>query len=248
MWSVDAVHFDGASNEEDEPTHSVRIWKVDFHQQRVALDALDLVLRPDERTRRDRLRTTSQRDAFTIAHGASTLILAAETGTDPGAIRIERARCTLCGGPHGKPRLADSSRRVFFNISHSAQTALVAVSTDEIGVDVEDRIRVAAFEPDTTWLSLIEEERLTAVAAAERDNELLKAWVRKEAYLKGLGTGLNVHPGTIELVCDQPGAWRDAGSPNSRWRVFDVDAGWAGVAAVAIRHPRVLVDVLHWTA
>jgi 4'-phosphopantetheinyl transferase len=51
----------------------------------------------------------------------------------------------------------------------------------------------------------------------------LRRWVRKEAYLKGLGTGLGIEPATVDLSADPPG-----------WRVRDVDAPDGYVAAVAV--------------
>jgi 4'-phosphopantetheinyl transferase len=64
------------------------------------------------------------------------------------------------------------------------------------------------------------------VAVAGRD-AALRRWVRKEAYLKGLGTGLGLDPATVDLSADPPG-----------WHVAEVDAGPGLVAAVAVMGPR----------
>jgi 4'-phosphopantetheinyl transferase len=66
--------------------------------------------------------------------------------------------------PRGKPRLASDSR-LRFNLSHSSDLALVAVTLDrEVGVDVQ-RI-------------------------GDRSPGFYEAWVRREAVVKCLGSGL----------------------------------------------------------
>ena len=52
----------------------------------------------------------------------------------------------------------------------------------------------------------------------------LRRWVRKEAYLKGLGTGLGLDPATVDLSVDPPG-----------WQVLDIPAGSGAMSAVAVR-------------
>jgi phosphopantetheinyl transferase len=69
-------------------------------------------------------------------------------------------------GEHGKPALADPSSPLRFNLSHSGDLALVAVTQGrEVGVDVQK------IKP-------------------RRDIAFYKAWARREAIVKCVGTGL----------------------------------------------------------
>jgi 4'-phosphopantetheinyl transferase len=225
----------------------VDIWRVGLHQYSPALQALNALLCSDDRVRRDHFATIAQRNAFTVAHGATILILAAATGRDPRDLLIEHAPCSGCGEPHGKPMLGGDASGVFFNIAHSSELALVAVSTEEVGIDVEDQLSAADLEADECWLSQTESERLTWVSLAERQAELLRTWVRKEAYLKGDGTGLNTDPQTITLVRKHSGWGRSGGDElKCGWHVFDLDLGPGSVGALAIRHSRPMLEFRNW--
>jgi len=76
------------------------------------------------------------------------------------------AEIELREGPHGKPALADPSSPLRFNLSHSGDLALVAVTQGrEVGVDIQK------IKP-------------------HRDIAFYKAWARREAVVKCVGTGL----------------------------------------------------------
>jgi 4'-phosphopantetheinyl transferase len=98
----------------------------------------------------------------------------------------------LAADERGKPRLEDGSGGLQFNLSHSDGLALVAVTEQrEVGVDVE------AIAPRQDLVALAERglpaEAAAAVRAAPPDQQLgafYVAWVRHEARLKCLGTGL----------------------------------------------------------
>jgi phosphopantetheinyl transferase len=69
------------------------------------------------------------------------------------------------------------------SVSHSDRALAVAVSRHRIGIDIED-LRSLPKRPITLLFS--DEECDTIVD----DVSFTKAWVRKEAYAKWLGTGL----------------------------------------------------------
>jgi 4'-phosphopantetheinyl transferase len=92
----------------------------------------------------------------------------------------------------GKPQLRDGYGRLEFNLAHSAGLALVAVTAERpVGIDVE------MIAPRENPLALAEralppEEaaEVRAADSAQQLNAFYKAWVRYEARLKCLGTGL----------------------------------------------------------
>lgn len=86
---------------------------------------------------------------------------------------------------HGKP-FTDNG--LYFNISHSRRFSMLAVSENEIGIDIEMH--------ETPRNKLIEhcftkEEQAFAKMSTEN---FLRVWTAKEAVLKFLGTGFSFSP------------------------------------------------------
>ncbi len=139
-------------------------------------------------------------------------------------------------GPHGKPALAGAGvPALHFNMSHTRGLALYAVARDiEVGADVErprpgiDTVRLAR-----RFVTPREAERLAALAPAERDAAFLRAWVRHEATVKCLGTGI----GSAQLGTLSAGDWP--------W-VAELDPGDGAAAAVAAGVPPATVRCWRW--
>ncbi len=93
-------------------------------------------------------------------------------------------RCSHCGSTeHGQPVLVDGP---FVSIARSSRISVIAWRAGgPVGVDVELAGATPPFE-------------LTLHPAEEFD-DVLAVWVRKEAVLKALGTGLRTDPRTIRL-------------------------------------------------
>ena len=103
-------------------------------------------------------------------------------------------------GAHGKPALAVPSARLHFNLSHSAGFALLATSaTLEVGVDLEDTGSAAQMADMAPRILSPSEQAHFARANTLTPEHLLSTWVRKEACLKALGTGLNREMDCITL-------------------------------------------------
>lgn len=109
-------------------------------------------------------------------------ILCSYVGGEPAALAFER-------GPHGKPSLA--GHRLEFSFSRSGRVAFVAVSgAGPVGVDVERMKPGRPVERIARRLAPDEAAALADAAPAERPAALHRCWTGKEAYVKGLGTGL----------------------------------------------------------
>lgn len=88
-----------------------------------------------------------------------------------------------------KPYLA-SKPWLHFNISHSQDYVVIAVSRRNLGIDIE------YMEQDFPFSNLIpevfEEREITAIQNSNDKKRLFYSyWTRKEAFVKGLGTGIN---------------------------------------------------------
>ncbi|ULR51534.1 4'-phosphopantetheinyl transferase family protein [Streptomyces deccanensis] len=169
---------------------------------------------------RDRLRYVS-------AHLALRRVLAVYLGTEPARVVFGRDPCPRCGGPHGRPVLPGSPPPLHFSLSHSHGRALVALAGVPVGADVQRVPSPEAAELCLAALHLRERRELTGLPPSERPAEFARVWARKEAYLKGLGTGLARGPGTDYLGGDLRA--RPAG-----WLVADVPGAPGHATAVAL--------------
>ncbi len=151
-------------------------------------------------------------------------------------LRIKPRAIALVIGPHGKPALAASGAPPLqFNMSHTRGLALYALARDaDVGVDVErprpglDTVRLAR-----RFITAPEADRIAAMAPAQRDAAFLRAWVRHEATVKCLGTGI----GGTDLATLAPGTWP--------W-VTELDPGDGAAAAVAAATPPDAVRCWRW--
>ncbi|MER6683335.1 4'-phosphopantetheinyl transferase family protein [Streptomyces olivaceoviridis] len=181
-----------------------------------------------ERQRAGSCRREAGRLLYSSVHIALRRLLGAYLDTGPRQLRFGRAPCPCCGEPHGRPVLEVPESPLHFSLSHSAGMALIGVSTVPIGVDVEkipsrDTVRVCtpALHPDEQGELLARPDGVGAVAFG-------RLWTRKEAYLKGIGTGL-----ARDLSADYLGA--DSGRHPARWTLHDVPCGPRHTAAAALR-------------
>lgn len=155
----------------------------DMSRQLHGLDAMEGLLTPDEIERANRLVAPVHRRRFVLARGLLRRTLAAATGHDPAALRFTR-------GTDGKPSLIGEALE--FNVSHSEDGLLIAMTRGAaVGCDLEPmRAMPQAAAIAGRWFSREERERLADLAGEALDRAFLSCWVRKEAVLKTLGTGL----------------------------------------------------------
>ncbi len=106
----------------------------------------------------------------------------------------------------------------------------MAIAPVAVGVDVQALACAQSAGEVAALLHPREREELAAADAAERGALFTRLWVRKEAYLKGRGTGI-AH-GVAEPYVGA-GA-KPAGPP--AWTILDVPAGdgYAAAAAMAL--------------
>jgi 4'-phosphopantetheinyl transferase len=166
--------------------------------------AADHALAAGERARAARLLSPAARRHWIAARAGLRRLLGAYLRCEPADIELALA-------PGGKPRLADGAAALRFNVSHSGAHALYAVGLQELGVDIElarTRPRMRAVAP--RLLDPQELARVQRLAPWQGEAELLAAWVRREAAVKCLGTGL-------AGAADTSGLAADADDPDSLW-------------------------------
>jgi len=120
---------------------------------------------------------------------------------------------------------------------------VVAVSTvGPVGVDIE--VVTTAKFPDHVADVMLSPRELHLYAAASlsaRPGWLGRAWVSKEALLKGLGCGLEIDPASIDVTPEPDGrrptgTWRPV-SPRPGWWLLELDWGDDVVAVASLPRP-----------
>ncbi|MFC9862749.1 MULTISPECIES: 4'-phosphopantetheinyl transferase family protein [unclassified Streptomyces] len=216
------------------PDGAAHLWLADAntHPEKVA-ELARLVLDDTERDRAAALRRSADRRCYVTAHVALRLLLGAQLGIAADRVRFRREPCPCCGEPHGRPAPEDPDVPLHFSLSHSGDLALLAFAATPVGADVQTKGSAEAADEIKGVLHPREEAELAACAEADRPDAFARAWVRKEAYLKGLGTGLARSPALDYLGT---GTAAVAGPPG--WRVEDVAVPYGYAAAVAVREER----------
>ncbi|MFE2269895.1 4'-phosphopantetheinyl transferase family protein [Streptomyces lavendulae] len=139
------------------------------------------------------------------AHPTLRRVLSAYRGVTPAEPRFARRACPCCGGPHGRPVPAGSGTP-HFSMSHTGGLVLIAVAGRPVGVDVE---RLPVPHKATTVGEVLhpaERREVHAAPPSLRPAVFARLWARKEAYLKGLGTGVGRGPDLDHLGDPAPGA------------------------------------------
>jgi len=178
----------------------VHVWRADL--QRIP-ERLTELLSPDERKRAAGF--ARGRDGRLWAR--SRALLRELLG---GYLQVGGRGLRFATGPHGKPALpprrpgaaglSDTGpperTPLEFNLSHSAGLGLYAFSTaGPVGVDVElERRSIDALALAARTFGRAEAERLERLDPAAREQEFRRAWVRHEAAVKCLGTGIGAGP------------------------------------------------------
>ncbi|MGW1773482.1 4'-phosphopantetheinyl transferase family protein [Streptomyces sp. NPDC002104] len=171
------------------PAASTAVWLVDTDDRdRAAARLAQEVLDPAEQQRAAAFKREEDRRRYVASHVALRVLLGSRLDLPPGRVRITRAPCPSCGGPHGRPVSGDGP--VHFSLSHSGRLALIALGPVPVGADVETLPAASAVAELAGQLHPREAAELEALAPEERPAAFGRVWVRKEAYLKGLGIGL----------------------------------------------------------
>jgi 4'-phosphopantetheinyl transferase len=185
-----------------------------------------------ERLRADAFHRRADRERYVAARGLLRELLGTE-------LALDAKQVPLVVDAQGKPMLDPSHGLVDlrFNASRSGQRALFAYAIGRpVGVDVE---QVRGLDLEGVAAGALSERELTAwraLPAPEQDPAFFAIWARKEAYVKGQGTGLAMGLERVEpRPAGEPGRHLvlDPDGDSPPWTVVDVEVtgGYAGAVA-----------------
>lgn len=216
----------------------IHLWSVQFCQSPDALVGVQSLLSKDESRRAGRFAKEEDRLRFVGCRGLLRTLIGMYCNADPKAIHFNY-------GLHGKPQMQHSTRdgELHFNLSHSGAMAVFCFSRSyELGIDIELHRRVPSEELAHLILSPQELQQLRAMPQHGRSEALLRAWVRREAIAKGLGTGLSLDLSCIsfdgfEAIDSDPVPIRSQNQLFEDWQLYDLflDCEEPSVSALSIR-------------
>ncbi len=161
----------------------VEIWKFDL--QSYSNHILDLynLLDGEEKARSARFIKEKDRQMYILAKALLRSLLGKYLKLNPREISFEYSE-------RKKPRLRNPCNlRIRFNVTHSGQCILIAVSDDEVGIDVEDYRDKALIKKEMDFI-FDESEKSFINSHASPSEAYHKLWTRKEALLKGTSQGV----------------------------------------------------------
>jgi len=238
---IDAVAETRRPTSELPGTGEVDVWWLTIEPLEIPAPTQLAVLSPTERAYAAAHRSPSHRGRYVRVRAALRSIAAGYLGADPALIEIACRE-------GGKPELRTAAADLRFSVSHTETAAVLVFATGrDVGVDVESTrpdLDVAAVA--ATHFHIDEAPALLAVHGLDRADAFLRSWVRKEALLKCLGTGLGLGladarwyaatgPGARLTSFAAASAPPPAGGVVRDLHVIDLDAPRAHRAALAVR-------------
>lgn len=216
----------------------IDIWRLEIARRPDAGHRFEAALDPPERARLHAMRNPNARRQFAAGRWLLRRVLARRLG------RTE-AEVELTIGPHGRPSLV--AGEVDFNLSHAGSIVVLALSAARIGVDVEAPGRAMHWHAVARrFFSAVETAAIEACAEEERRMAFFRTWVRKEAFVKALGTGVATGLDRFDVSTGAEAALlaaRIEGVEATDWSIRDFDPGADHLGAVAVRaiHPRIRI-------
>ncbi|WP_243371541.1 4'-phosphopantetheinyl transferase superfamily protein [Geotalea sp. SG265] len=211
------------------------------------LKRLGGLLSPEESARAKRLLNPVVRSRFVAGRGGLRRLLAPYLGKAPESL-------VFAEGEQGKPYFADAAEhgRLRFNLTHKHGRAALAISGGrEVGVDLEElRESIPYLKMAERFFITEESDELLILPPDEQMAAFYRCWTRKEAYLKGLGTGLtraantfrvSVLPGELLLDDFQDPALK------GRWTLHDIQVPEGYCAALAVEGTPRAFTCFPWT-
>ena len=225
-------------------SEEVHVWRSMLVPGRLGGGADARLLTPAERARAGSFRQAADAHRFIIARATLRRLLARYVGEAPDRIVIQS---TASEKPHVV--VAKGGQDVRFNVAHAGALGLFAFALGcEVGVDCETRSSLgridAAFAKAFTAAEL---RALASMTPDRRADEGLRLWTRKEATLKGLGTGLRISPESLEIGISPPtDRPRHVKVRGRRWTLFDLSGLPDAFGSLAVEADAVSLYTGEW--
>lgn len=161
--------------------HEVHVWVVDLSKNQSEFEHLLTLV---EQQKIQRLIYPHHRACSLSMRVQLRVLLSRYLQLEPESVEIGIAE-------YGKPYLKGSNLR--FNLSHSGDVALVAVSLEEVGVDIEHWRPLDNMDALVKRnFSLEEQKQWQSIPVDKHEATFFDTWACKEAFIKSTGRGLGL--------------------------------------------------------
>ncbi|MGH9968807.1 MAG: 4'-phosphopantetheinyl transferase family protein [Pyrinomonadaceae bacterium] len=214
-------------------TDDVHVWLLRLDEYVVHFEWFLQTLAPEDLEKLCRFHFQKDREHFAVARVMAKTILG-------GYLNVAVQEVHFRYNAFGKPALVDPGPKdLRFNLSHSNDLALLAVVCGrEVGIDLEyQRAEIANEDIARRFFSASEVESLARLPKDLQFEAFFKYWTCKEAYIKGIGTGLSFPLDKFTVSLNPLGAHKRlevAGNEEetTRWMFWDVSPNSQYAAAV----------------
>ena len=207
-------------------------------QHRGAGSVFASALDAQERTRLRTMRSADAQRQFSAGRWLIRRVLAQRLG-------CTEAEVELTVEAHGRPSLL--TREIDFNLSHAGSFVVLALSTAQVGIDVEATDRAMNWRSIAhRFFSAVETAAIEACTETEQRTAFFRTWVRKEAFVKALGTGVATGFDRFDVSAGAKPALIGAridGVDAGEWSIRDFEPGPGHLGAVAVRAVRPIVRI-----
>jgi 4'-phosphopantetheinyl transferase len=185
---------------------------------------LEEFLNSKELDRAERFHKELDRNRFIICRSILKFVLAAHT-------KLEVKNIYLDYHLNKKPYLS-SHPWLHFNISHSEDFAVIAISHNEVGIDIEHVSEDFNF---TSLLPVIFDDNEISMIqnAVNKKHAFYTLWTRKEAFVKALGKGIDDDFKYIPCLDGQHSIDSTLLKTAENWQMFSFDLADHYLGAVA---------------
>ena len=212
--------------------NQVQVWTISLEAEATKVRHCESLLANEELARASRFSSLDHRQRFIMARASLRKILSFYTNSNAATLDFGYR-------PKGKPSLSGNTG-IHFNLSYRRNMAMVAVSMPrELGIDIQAIAQVT--EPESVArlvFSPAELSYLLSLDIHERQLAFAHTWVRKEAYIKALGTGFSrsMHsfsvspaPGNTDALLQD----YDHSQATAKWQLMEIKAPMGYCAALA---------------
>jgi 4'-phosphopantetheinyl transferase len=161
----------------------IAVWRFDLHSYTNNIQRFSRLLGSEEKARFARFHNVRDKQTFIAGRAILRLLLGMYVGINPRDI-------TFIHSENTKPRLNNECNlSIHFNVSYSRQWMLIAVSDEEVGIDIEHYGDSAVTQ--TEMNSLFTEDEVIFINNQPKPVKAFHTlWTRKEALLKAISQGI----------------------------------------------------------
>lgn len=159
----------------------IHLIRLDFSRNLDDYKTLYPLLNKETKQKISRLLNVDDKIRSLLSHLFLKYLISRELGYDLMDIKFGYEK-------HGKPYLI-SNKELSFNISHSGEFIVIAISNENIGVDIQECIDL---DYEDLAIRFFSEQDYNYISNASNIKEkFFRIWTLKESYLKARGSGLH---------------------------------------------------------